>query len=108
MLRRIFWAFLTIRQTYVELLFMSVYIALVSSMELKNCFCSGSRCVRRNQGGKTRGASEDPTFQQSLNFTSSMLSTLNLMPVSQRTEDLPAEVPQDLNFLWQTGLDSQA
>lgn len=26
MLRRIFWAFLTIRQTYVELLFMSVYI----------------------------------------------------------------------------------
>ena len=81
---------------------------MVSSMELKNCFCSGSRCVRRNQGGKTRGASEDPTFQQSLNFTSSMLSTLNLMPVSQRTEDLPAEVPQDLNFLWQTGLDSQA
>ena len=78
-------------------------------MELKNCFCSGSRCVRRNQGGKTRGASEDPIFQQSLNFTSSMLSALNLiLPVSQRTEDLPAEAPQDLNFLWQTGSDSQA
>lgn len=28
--------------------------------------------------------------------------------VPLRTEDLPAEVPQDLNFLWQTGLDSQA
>ena len=79
-------------------------------LELQNCFrgCSGSRCVRRNQGGKTRGATEDSTFQRSVNFTS-MLSPLRLiMPVSERTEDPSAEVPQDLNLLWQTGLDSQA